>query len=94
MTPVTARDAQTPAPDERAGAGVGVSQKPGGMLMGIPLWGDSGRPGWNGIRQGVFEPMIPRIPLENSKNKGRRPGNPLCLTPADRGHNVSVDRGT
>jgi len=37
MTPVTARDAQTPAPDERAGAGVGISQKPGGMLMGIPL---------------------------------------------------------
>jgi hypothetical protein len=54
MTPVTARDAQTPAPDERAGAGVGVSQKPGRTL----------------------------------------PGNPLCLTPADRGHHVSVDRGT
>ena len=92
MLPVTARDAQTPVPDERAGAG--VSQKPGGMLWGIPLRGDSGRPGWNGIRQGAFEPMIPKISFENSKNKGRRPGTPLCLTPAARGHNISVDRGT
>jgi hypothetical protein len=89
MTPVTARDAQTPVPDERAGAG--VSQKPGGMLWGIPLRGDSGRPGRRGIH---FEAMNPGISLENSKNKGRRPGTPLCLTPAARGHNISVDRGT
>jgi hypothetical protein len=34
MTPVTARDAQTPVPDERAGAG--VSQKPGGNALGNP----------------------------------------------------------
>jgi len=92
MTPVTARDAQTPVPDERAGAG--VSQKPWGMLWGIPLRGDSGWLARCGIYQGAFESMNPGISLENSKNKGRRPGNPLCLTPADRGHNVSVDRGT
>lgn len=69
----------------------GVSQKPWGMLPGIPPQGDSGRPGRRGIH---FEPMIPGISLENSKNKIRRPGNALCLTPVDRGHKILLVRGT
>ena len=87
MTPATARDAQTRF------SGAGVSQESGRMLPAIPPRGDSGRLGRCSIHQGAFESMIPGISLENSKNKGRRPGNRLCLTPAARGHNISVERG-
>jgi len=84
MTPVTARDAQARL------SVTGASQATRGMLPGIILRGDSGRSGRSGTH---FEAMIPGISLENSNNKGRRPGNPLCLTTAARGYILSMERG-
>jgi hypothetical protein len=68
----------------------GASQAARGILPAIPLQGDSAYLDRRGID---FKPMTPGISLGNLKNKVCRPENPFRLTPAARGHNISMDRG-
>jgi hypothetical protein len=64
-----------------------------GMLSEIPPGGHSGLPSLGDIRQVAISAMKPFIMLIPIEIKGHGPVSALFLTPARRGHIISLVRG-